>query len=96
MSDPSEQAVDRATGVDPGADPRTRRAIAHDLNNLMTAVIGHACLLDMEIGPDHPAAADVAAIQAAGERATVVIAELGGWELLRGARRPGSGAGSGP
>lgn len=95
MSDPSERTGATTDPALERPDARPRRAIAHDLNNLMTAVVGHASLLDMEIGPDHPAAPDVAAIQAAGERATVLIAELGGWELLRGARRPDAGAGSG-
>jgi CheY-like chemotaxis protein len=50
--------------------------LAHDFNNYLTAVIGHADLLEQELAPDDPRRADVVQIRHAGERAADLTRQL--------------------
>ena len=44
--------------------------IAHEFNNVLTAVLGHARLAREELGDEHPARVDIDSIIQAGDRAS--------------------------
>jgi len=55
---------------------RLAGGIAHDLNNLLTAVIGNADLIAMDLEPGSPHADGMAQIQVAGDRAMKLTRQL--------------------
>ncbi len=55
---------------------RLAGGVAHDFNNLLTAILGYAALAAESLGSDHPVAADLAEIRAAGESATRLARQL--------------------
>ena len=55
---------------------RLAGGIAHDFNNLLTAIGGYTELSLISVGPEHEAAADLAEIQAAAERAAGLTRQL--------------------
>ena len=55
---------------------RMAGAIAHDFNNILTAVSGYATLLKDELPPNDPAQSDVAGIQHAASGATALTRQL--------------------
>jgi signal transduction histidine kinase len=59
-----------------GAIGRLAGGIAHEFNNLMTTVIGHAELGAEELPDNEPARADFLRIREAGERAAVLTSQL--------------------
>ena len=62
----------------PAANRPARRAI-HDLNNLLTAVLGYATFALTRLPPDHPASADVRELRdAAAQAAELVRVRLAG------------------
>lgn len=50
--------------------------VAHDFNNILTAIIGFATLMEFEIVPDHPQAHHLEQIQQAAERASTLVQNL--------------------
>jgi signal transduction histidine kinase len=50
--------------------------IAHDLNNLLSSMIGYAGMLALALPPDAEAQGDVKQIQVAGERAAALVRQL--------------------
>jgi signal transduction histidine kinase len=50
--------------------------VAHDFNNMLTAILGYAELLTEQIGPDKPIGADLREIRAAAERAAALTKQL--------------------
>jgi hypothetical protein len=50
--------------------------VAHDFNNMLTAILGYAELLTEQIGPEKPIGADLRQIQAAAERAAALTRQL--------------------
>lgn len=60
--------------------------VAHEVNNMMTAVLGFAELVQRELGDDHPQHADVAEIVKAAMRAAQVTRQL-----LISSREPSTG-----
>jgi PAS domain S-box-containing protein len=50
--------------------------VAHDFNNVLTAILGYTEILADEIGPDKPIGADLRQIKAAADRATVLTRQL--------------------
>jgi two-component system cell cycle sensor histidine kinase/response regulator CckA len=50
--------------------------IAHDFNNLMTAIAGYSAMAIETLGPDHPVAADLREVTRATERATGLTRQL--------------------
>ena len=50
--------------------------IAHDFNNILSAVLGYAEMVDIQLEEDHPAREDVAQIITAGHRATDLIRQI--------------------
>jgi signal transduction histidine kinase len=58
--------------------------VAHNFNNILTAVIGYASMVIEALPPDHPAIADLIGIQGAVQRATKLTGEL----LTFSRRRP--------
>ena len=50
--------------------------VAHDFNNMLTAILGYAELLTEQIGPDKPIGKDLREIQRAAERAAVLTRQL--------------------
>lgn len=50
--------------------------IAHDYNDLLTVIAGHASLLDVELGPDHPHRAHLDAIREAAARGAELTHQL--------------------
>ncbi|NOT30449.1 MAG: response regulator, partial [Planctomycetes bacterium] len=55
---------------------RLAGGVAHDFNNLLTAITGHAELLLLRTGPDHPDREDLLPIARAAARATERVREL--------------------
>ena len=55
---------------------RLAGGVAHDFNNILTAVQGHATLLSEELPPDSPLRADVEQIQRSAERAASLTRHL--------------------
>ena len=55
---------------------RLAGGVAHDLNNALTAILGHASLLGMELGDRPDLAESVAEIQTASERAAALARNL--------------------
>jgi two-component system cell cycle sensor histidine kinase/response regulator CckA len=50
--------------------------VAHDFNNMLTAILGYSELLQEQIGPDKPIGRDLRQIQAAAERAADLTRQL--------------------
>jgi two-component system cell cycle sensor histidine kinase/response regulator CckA len=50
--------------------------VAHDFNNMLTAILGYAELLTEQIGPDKPIGNDLREIMAAAERAATLTRQL--------------------
>ena len=50
--------------------------IAHDFNNILSAVLGYAEMVDLQLAEDDPAREDVAQIITAGHRATELIRQI--------------------
>jgi signal transduction histidine kinase len=50
--------------------------VAHDFNNILTAIIGYAAMVLEQIGPDKPISADLVEIQKAAERAASLTRQL--------------------
>jgi two-component system cell cycle sensor histidine kinase/response regulator CckA len=50
--------------------------VAHDFNNILTAILGFCELLLMDLGPDHAACTDVFEIKTAGQRAAGLTQQL--------------------
>ena len=55
---------------------RLAGGVAHDFNNILTAITGYADLLAMELAPEDPKRADVAEIRRAADRATTLTRQL--------------------
>ena len=51
-------------------------SVAHDFNNMLTAILGYAELLTEQIGPDKPIGRDLQEIVAAAERAAALTRQL--------------------
>ncbi len=50
--------------------------VAHDFNNMLTAILGYSELLTEQIGPDKPMGRDLLEIRAAAERASTLTRQL--------------------
>lgn len=50
--------------------------VAHEFNNILTGVLTYASLLRRELGPEHGCIDDVGEIEAAGERAAILVRQL--------------------
>ncbi len=50
--------------------------IAHDFNNILSAILGYAEMIDLQLAKDDPAREDVGQIVAAGQRATDLIRQI--------------------
>jgi signal transduction histidine kinase/DNA-binding response OmpR family regulator len=50
--------------------------VAHDFNNLLTVILSFTAFASEELGPTHPATADLAEILKAGERARALTSQL--------------------
>ncbi len=55
---------------------RLAGGVAHDFNNILTAIIGYADLLEADLGGDHPSSGDVKEIRASGQRAATLTRQL--------------------
>jgi two-component system, cell cycle sensor histidine kinase and response regulator CckA len=55
---------------------RLAGGVAHDFNNLLTAILGYSELVLQDLGGDHPSAADVKEIRAAGQSAESLTRQL--------------------
>ena len=55
---------------------RAVRRIAHDLNNVMTALQGYAEILLEDVGPSSPLRSDLEQLQQAARRAAELVGEL--------------------
>jgi PAS domain S-box-containing protein len=55
------------------AEGRSSRRAVHDLNNLLTAVLGYATFALTRLPPDHPASADVREVRDAAEQAAELV-----------------------
>ncbi len=69
--------------TDPQRTPDEQRAhdelvssIAHDLNNLLSSMIGYAGMIAVSLPPDAEQQEDVKQIQLAGERAAALVRQL--------------------
>jgi PAS domain S-box-containing protein len=67
----------RETGHRPSVDQaiagRPDRRAVHDLNNLLTAVLGYATFALSRLPPDHPATADIRELHAAAAQAAELV-----------------------
>ncbi len=50
--------------------------VAHDLNNILSGIVGYPELLLMQLDPDSPLRGSIKAIQESGERAAAVVSDL--------------------
>ena len=55
---------------------RLAAGVAHDFNNMLTAILGYAQLARMRLGPESPATSDLVEIRKAGERAAGLTRQL--------------------
>jgi len=55
---------------------RLAAGVAHDFNNMLTAILGYAQLAKMRLGADSPVASDLVEIRKAGERAAGLTRQL--------------------
>jgi signal transduction histidine kinase len=58
---------------------RLAGGIAHDFNNILTAIVGHAEMLKLDIGPDEPSYEDVIGIAKTAGRASQLTRQLLGF-----------------
>ncbi len=66
------RAGGRPAGAEPAADQPPRRAV-HDLNNLLTAVLGYSTFALTRLPPDHAAAADMKEVRDAAAQAAELV-----------------------
>ena len=86
----AEHPTDRSHGdhsTPATLDPREIRRLAHDLNNLMTAIQGYAEILLEEIEPSGSNRADIELLHKATKRASAIVRDL--MELGRSATPSG-------
>lgn len=50
--------------------------VAHDFNNILTVIIGYSTLIQLELGPDHPEAANLNQVLASSGRAIKLVQNL--------------------
>jgi PAS domain S-box-containing protein len=50
--------------------------VAHDLNNILSAMVGYPDMLIMDLPPDNPMVASLKAIKQSGERAAAIVQDL--------------------
>jgi two-component system, cell cycle sensor histidine kinase and response regulator CckA len=55
---------------------RLAGGVAHDFNNILTAIISYSDLVSEDLGPGHPSHGDVAEIRKAGDRAAALTRQL--------------------
>jgi two-component system cell cycle sensor histidine kinase/response regulator CckA len=55
---------------------RLAGGVAHDFNNLLLVILGASDMIQKDLGPDHPNAADVQSVLAAAERAAALTRQL--------------------
>jgi PAS domain S-box-containing protein len=55
---------------------RLAGGVAHDFNNMLTAILGYSAMLTEQIGPDKPIGQDLREITAAAERAAALTKQL--------------------
>ncbi len=66
------RAGERPAGAEPAAEQPPRRAV-HDLNNLLTAVLGYSTFALTRLPPDHAAAADLKEVRDAAAQAAELV-----------------------
>jgi len=71
---PDSAASDRGTPATPRAGEIRR--LAHDLNNLMTAIQGYAEILLEDIEPSSPHRGDIELLHKATRRASAIVGDL--------------------
>ena len=72
---PTDRAV-REPGTPTTPDPGEIRRLAHDLNNLMTAIQGYAEILLEDIEPSSPHRGDIELLHKATRRASAIVGDL--------------------
>jgi signal transduction histidine kinase/ActR/RegA family two-component response regulator len=55
---------------------RMAGGVAHDFNNMLTVILGYTDLVMRDLGPDHPATADLEAVRRSGEQARSLVDQL--------------------
>jgi CheY-like chemotaxis protein len=90
---PGHEAPNGSSTGTPNATDREPQAsveagIAHDLNNLMTAVAGYTGMAIESLGADHPAVADLRQVADAAEQAGVLTRRLLALHRLEGGDAP--------
>jgi PAS domain S-box-containing protein len=65
--------IGRRPPADQPAEGRSSRRAVHDLNNLLTAVLGYATFALTRLPPDHPASADVRELRDAAAQAAELV-----------------------
>jgi signal transduction histidine kinase/ActR/RegA family two-component response regulator len=55
---------------------RLAGGVAHDFNNMLTAILGHSQLIRMRLAPDHPGYRDTEEIELAAQRAAALTRQL--------------------
>ena len=55
---------------------RLAGGVAHDFNNMLSVILGHAELALDELGPDHPVYDDLTEIEGAGRRSAALVRQL--------------------
>lgn len=70
----AEQQLAQAMRMD--AIGRLAGGLAHDFNNVLTAIIGHAELVAVKLSDDDPAQRDIEEIRSVSERATALISQV--------------------
>lgn len=84
-----DASTERLQQAKQAAVGRLAGGVAHEFNNLMQIVIGHADLAAMDAGPLSPLQPDLASIRSAAERAAALTSQLLHFAgRYRGSRRP--------